>query len=182
MKEIRCFVNKDKETEYINKKCRKGYALSKVGLVAGEIIPLSVYTFEKCKPDEFEYKICIMPGKEDDALYAYAEQIKPTGAKLIALREKCLYFRNNGKFIIPLEGTDNVNKAKYYRIKGKKSFMTAGFCFAFLLVNAGLLLSGISGSPVLAAITAGLACCIGVAHALIALGSVKNAKKNEAIE
>ena len=182
MKEIRCFISKDKETKYINKKCSKGYALSKVGLVAGELIPLSVYTFEKCEPDEFEYKICMMTGKDDDAIYAYAEQIKPTGAKLIALREKCAYFRNKGKFIIPLEGTDSANKAKYYRLRAKKSFMTAGFCFIFLLVNGGLLLSGVSGSPVIAIITAGLAGFVGVIHEIIALGSKKNAKANEITE
>ena len=182
MKEIRCFVSKDKEEQYINKKCSKGYALKKISLLAGEIIPFSVYTFGKCEPDEFDYKICMMPDKDDDAIYVYAEQIKPTGAKLIALMEKCAYFRNKGKFIIPLEGTDSANKAKYYRLRAKKSFTTAGFCFAFLLVNAGLLLSGGSGSPVIAIITAGLAGFVGIIHEVIALGSKKNAKANEITE
>ena len=76
MIKFRLYFDKDKETEFLNEMCRKGYAMT--GFFAG------FYSFDSCSPGEYIYQVDIKEGMFR-AENSYREFMRDMNVEIVAL-------------------------------------------------------------------------------------------------
>jgi hypothetical protein len=115
---FKLYLDKDSETDWLNKMSQKGYAFKK--------FILGFYKFEKCEPGEYIYQIDLLPNWKGDKA-EFSSFMQDSGVEVIAQWYRWVYISkkaSEGPFEMY---TDTESKiGQYNRIK------------KFLLVAAGI--------------------------------------------
>ena len=116
MRKIRCFIDKEKEEQFINDICGRGFALKKISYGMGEILPVTIYNFEKCERNDSLYKLCLCYYDMEEELYEYAGALMAAGAELIEIRDCWLYMKadNQSVFETVDESAEKHDRIDYY--------------------------------------------------------------------
>ena len=102
---FRFYYDPEKEEKFLNSMSAKGWAMKKFFL--------GFYTFERCSPGEYTYRIDLISGKKDEELIDYIELIRDSGAEYV--QQWCgnwAYFRKKGDFELY---TDTESLIAYYK-------------------------------------------------------------------
>ena len=90
MIKFRLYYDKDKDEAFLNSMAKKGYAMRRFFL--------GFYTFEKCEPNEYTYRVDLIKDKSQKELEEYIELITETGAEYIQRWGVWAIFRKKGEF------------------------------------------------------------------------------------
>ena len=114
MIKFRLYYDKDKEENFLNNMVKKGYAMKSFFL--------GFYTFEKCEPNEYTYRVDLIKDKSQKELEEYIELITETGAEYVQRWGVWVIFRKKGEFELY---TDVESKIEQYS-KIKTMFLLLG--------------------------------------------------------
>ena len=107
MIKFRLYYDKDKEENFLNNMVKKGYAMKSFFL--------GLYTFEKCEPNEYTYRVDLIKDKSQKELEEYIELITETGAEYIQRWGVWAIFRKKGEFELYTDVESNIEQ--YSKIK-----------------------------------------------------------------
>lgn len=103
MIKFRLYYDKDKEEEFLNNMSQKGYELKNFSF--------GFYTFNKCKANEYTYRIDLVGDKCREELEDYLELLKDDGVILIKRWGPWMILEKKGNFDLY---TDKESKIKLY--------------------------------------------------------------------
>lgn len=90
MIKFRWYYDKDKEEIFLNEMTEKGFAMTKFFL--------GFYKFERCKPNEYTYRVDLINEKTERELRDYINLIEETGAEFVQRWGIWAFFRKKGEF------------------------------------------------------------------------------------
>lgn len=90
MIKFRWYYDIDKDEKFLNDMTKKGYALKHFFM--------GFYTFEKCEPNEYTYRIDLIQDKTPEELKEYIDLITESGAEFIQRWGVWAFFRKKGEF------------------------------------------------------------------------------------
>lgn len=120
MIKFRWYYDKDREEGFLNNMVTKGYAMKSYFL--------GFYSFEKCEPGEYTYRVDITSGKGVE----YCNLICETGGEIIDSWGVWTFFRKKGTFELY---TDNESRIQQYR-KIQKTFLSLAICESIMLISS----------------------------------------------
>ncbi len=103
MIKFRWYYDKDIEEDFLNNMSKRGYEL--VDFFLG------FYTFKKCEPNEYTYRVDLIGNKNREELEDYMEILKDSGAILIRRWGSWATFKKRGEFELY---TDKDSQIKLY--------------------------------------------------------------------
>lgn len=103
MIKFRLYYDKDKEEEFLNTISKRGYEL--VNFFLG------FYTFKKCDPNEYTYRVDLIGNKNREELEDYMELLEDSGVVLIRRWGPWAIFKKKGEFELY---TDKESQIKLY--------------------------------------------------------------------
>lgn len=115
MKKICCFIDKEKEEQYINIMASQGLALTGIRCIKTSLVPFGIYEFEPCEPDEYVYRIDYLKNIDKDSVKSRIKTVEKSGAELISERQCILIFRKKEDFHFKIK--DEVKQMYYNRLK-----------------------------------------------------------------
>ena len=104
MKKFRLYYDKDKEEAFLNEMSGKGYAMKHFFL--------GVYTFEKCQPGEYTYRVDLISDKTVEQRNELYDLIRDSGGELVQTWGIWAIFRKKGNFELY---TDPESQIKQFR-------------------------------------------------------------------
>ncbi len=90
MKKFRFYYDKDKDEAFLNDMSAKGYAMKRFFL--------GVYTFEKCQPGEYTYRVDLISDKTTEQRNELYDLIRDSGGELVQTWGIWAIFRKKGNF------------------------------------------------------------------------------------
>ena len=90
MKKFRLYYDKDKEEAFLNEMSAKGYAMKRFFL--------GLYTFEKCQPGEYTYRVDLISDKTVEQRNELYDLIRDSGGELVQTWGIWAIFRKKGNF------------------------------------------------------------------------------------
>lgn len=121
MIKFRWYYDKDKEEVFLNNMVKKGYAMKSFFL--------GFFTFEKCEPNEYTYRVDLIKDKSQKELEEYIELITETGAEYVQRWGVWAVFRKKGEFELYTDVESKIEQLK----KIRSVFLAVGlmeFCFS----------------------------------------------------
>lgn len=104
MKKFRFYYDKDKDEAFLNDMSAKGYAMKRFFL--------GVYTFEKCLPGEYTYRVDLISDKTVEQRNELYDLVRDSGAELVQTWGIWAIFRKKGNFELY---TDPESQMKQFR-------------------------------------------------------------------
>lgn len=104
MKKFRLYYDKDKEEAFLNDMSAKGYAMKRFFL--------GLYTFEKCQPEEYTYRVDLISDKTVEQRNELYNLIRDSGGELVQTWGIWAIFRKKGNFELY---TDPESQIKQFR-------------------------------------------------------------------
>lgn len=173
MLKFKLYYDKDEEEIWLNEMCLKGWAFKKFFL--------GFYTFEKCKPGEYNYQIDILDnwnGEKKD----YADFMEATEVKIVGQWWRWVYLEkkaSEGPFEMY---TDLESKIiQYTKIKNffKILFFMELFIFFFELINLFIASPSFIYVPLVCTILIGFICLAMIRIVLKCNKKIKELKKQK---
>ena len=90
MKKFRLYYDKDKEEVFLNEMSTRGYAMKRFFL--------GLYTFEKCQPGEYTYRVDLISDKTVEQRNELYDLIRGSGGELVQTWGIWAIFRKKGNF------------------------------------------------------------------------------------
>lgn len=90
MKKFKLYYDKDKEEAFLNEMSGKGYAMKHFFL--------GLYTFEKCQPGEYTYRVDLISDKTVEQRNELYDLIRDSGGELVQTWGIWAIFRKKGNF------------------------------------------------------------------------------------
>lgn len=114
MIKFRWYYDIDKDEEFLNSMSKRGYELVEFFL--------GFYTFKKCEPNEYTYRIDLIGNKSIEEMEEYLDVIEDSGAILIKKWGPWAFFKKKGNFELY---TDTESKIRLYtRIRNMFAFLS----------------------------------------------------------
>lgn len=136
-----CSTHKEDEA-YMQKMCHEGWAAT--GLVEG------VWTFEKCEPDQYVYRVCYLRGMSKEQIAKLVAEYAGKGIEFVSRYSFWAIFRSTETFEIYAGGDEKRICEKIY------SPMPKGATVSWITFAISLFLAfGISGFFLVLAVLAG---------------------------
>jgi hypothetical protein len=104
MKKFKLYYDKDKEEAFLNDMSAKGYAMKRFFL--------GMYTFEKCQPNEYTYRVDLISDKTVEQRNELYDLIRDSGGELVQTWGIWAIFRKKGNFELY---TDPESQIKQFR-------------------------------------------------------------------
>ena len=109
MKKFKLYYDKDKEEAFLNEMSAKGYAMKRFFL--------GLYTFEKCRPGEYTYRVDLISDKTVEQRNELYDLVQDSGGELVQTWGIWAFFRKKGNFELY---TDPESQIKQFRRIRKK--------------------------------------------------------------
>ena len=107
MKKFRLYYDKDKEEAFLNDMSAKGYAMKRFFL--------GVYTFEKCQPGEYTYRVDLISDKTVEQRNELYDLIRDSGGELVQTWGIWAIFRKKGNFELYTDPESQIKQFKRIR-------------------------------------------------------------------
>jgi hypothetical protein len=104
MKKFKLYYDKDKEEAFLNDMSAKGYAMKRFFL--------GLYTFEKCQPGEYTYRVDLISDKTVEQRNELYDLVQDSGGELVQTWGIWAFFRKKGNFELY---TDPESQIKQFR-------------------------------------------------------------------
>lgn len=85
MKKFKLYYDKDKEEAFLNEMSAKGYAMKRFFL--------GLYTFEKCRPGEYTYRVDLISDKTVEQRNELYDLVQDSGGELVQTWGIWAFFR-----------------------------------------------------------------------------------------
>lgn len=114
MKRIKCFIDRDKEERYLNEMARKGMAFCSLSCF-NAYIPIGIYHFEKCEPNEYVYRLDIRNCTEDK-VNSSETAARDAEIESVVRKKNWEYLRRKGYFELYPDKSEQI--AFYRKVQG----------------------------------------------------------------
>lgn len=107
MKKFKLYYDKDKEEAFLNEMSGKGYAMKHFFL--------GLYTFEKCQPGEYTYRVDLISDKTVEQRNELYDLIRDSGGELVQTWGIWAIFRKKGNFELYTDPESQIKQFKRIR-------------------------------------------------------------------
>ena len=109
MKKFRLYYDKDKGEAFLNDMSEKGYAMKRFFL--------GLYTFEKCQPGEYTYRVDLISDKTVEQRNELYDLIRDSGGELVQTWGIWAIFRKKGNFELYTDPESQIKQLRRIRKK-----------------------------------------------------------------
>lgn len=107
MYKFRLYYDKDREEIFLNDMAAKGYAMEKFFL--------GLYTFTRCEPGEYTYRVDLIKGKTAKETNDFYDLVREAGGELVQTWGFWAFYRKRGAFELYTDQESQI--AQYEKIK-----------------------------------------------------------------
>ncbi len=107
MRKFRFYYDKDKDEAFLNDMSAKGYSMKRFFM--------GVYTFEKCQPGEYTYRVDLISDKTTEQRNELYDLIRDSGGELVQTWGIWAIFRKKGNFVLYTDPESQIKQFKRIR-------------------------------------------------------------------